>query len=92
MNLLPALVAGIGAMYSAGQIMDTNRYWNDYYKNTGYRPRYLYRSGYMDYMKYGSRIGNSYFGYKMYKNSFSNHYHWHYHHRPIYGDQKNFFM
>lgn len=51
--LLP-LAFGLGAtlngVYSVGQAVDSYRYWNDYYRNTGYRPRYPFRAGKYDYM------------------------------------------
>lgn len=42
--MLPALMAGIGAVYSVGRLHDGYRYWSDYYKNTGYMPKYLIRT------------------------------------------------
>ena len=42
--MLPALMAGIGAIYSAGRLYDGYRYWSDYYKNTGYMPTYPIRT------------------------------------------------
>lgn len=33
------------ARYTWGHYKDTTRFWEDYYKNTGYRPRYPYKSG-----------------------------------------------
>lgn len=51
--IVPALF-GIGAtlngLYSVGQAYDSYRYWQDYYKNTGYRSRYPFRSGQYDYL------------------------------------------
>lgn len=48
------LIANAVTMYNAtqkysyykGYSAETSKYWDDYYKNTGYRPRYKYRSGY----------------------------------------------
>lgn len=49
--VIPALV-GIGAtlsgMYSVGKAVDNYRFWNDYYKRTGFKPKYPWRSGYYD--------------------------------------------
>lgn len=53
-DMLPALAVGLSALYSAGRAYDNYRYWNDYYKNTGYRPKYPFRSGSMDWMGYAS--------------------------------------
>lgn len=45
--VLPALV-GIGAtlsgIYSVGKAVDNYRYWDDYYKKTGFRPKYMWRT------------------------------------------------
>lgn len=53
--MLPALLFGAGALmggiYNAGQAYDNYRYWQDYYRNTGYRPRYPFRSGRYDYLR-----------------------------------------
>lgn len=52
-SLLPLLVAGaaLGAIYSTGQALDNSRYWNDYARRTGYRPRYSWRAGKYDFVK-----------------------------------------
>lgn len=54
-DMLPALMMGAGALmgglYSVGQAVDSNRYWRDYYKNTGYKPRYPFRAGKYDWMQ-----------------------------------------
>lgn len=42
---------GLSSIYNTGKALDTRAYWNDYYRNTGYRPRYSYRSGMYDWMK-----------------------------------------
>lgn len=51
--MLPLLVAGAGlsALYSAGQALDNHRYWSDYYRNTGFRPRYPWRAGQYDWVR-----------------------------------------
>lgn len=51
-SVLPLIAAGVGlnALYGVGQAVDSYRYWSDYYKNTGYFPRYPFRSGGMDWM------------------------------------------
>lgn len=33
------------AKYQKGMIAENSRFWNDYYKNTGFQARYPYRSG-----------------------------------------------
>lgn len=46
--MLPILAYGaytLGAVYGAGRLYDTARYWSNYYKNTGYRPRYPFLKG-----------------------------------------------
>lgn len=43
-KMIPQLVAGLSAVYQAGRMYDSVRYWNDYYKNTGYRPKYPLRN------------------------------------------------
>lgn len=58
--MLPALVGSIGAIYSIGKGYDTWKYWNDYKKNTGFSPRYPFRYGSMDYLKYGAGAGFSF--------------------------------
>lgn len=59
--IVPALF-GVGAtlngIYSVGQAYDSYRYWNDYYKNTGYKPRYPWRAGQYDYL---SDIGHGFY-------------------------------
>lgn len=35
----------LAAVYSAGKLVDTGRYWYDYYKKTGYTPRYPFIRG-----------------------------------------------
>lgn len=42
---------GLQSIYNVGKARDTRRYWADYYRNTGFRPRYSYRSGMYDWMK-----------------------------------------
>lgn len=50
--VLPALAASLAAIYGVGKSVDSIRYWQDYRKNTGYSPRYPFKSGSMDWMKY----------------------------------------
>lgn len=52
--MLPALMGSLGAVYTVGRAVDSFRFWNDYYRNTGKRPKYPFRSGSMDWMGYGS--------------------------------------
>lgn len=56
--MLPALVGGLGALYSVGKAVDSVRYWNDYYKRTGRFPKYPFRSGAFDSMSYA--VGSAY--------------------------------
>lgn len=39
--------ASANLAYQMAMQRENTRYWNEYYKNTGYRPRYPYRSGYV---------------------------------------------
>lgn len=52
--MLPLLAVGYGlsAIYSAGKALDNYRYWNDYYRNTGHRPRYPWHAGAYDWVSY----------------------------------------
>lgn len=57
--MIPFLVAGsaaatIGGMYNVGQAYDSWRYWEDYRRNTHRSPRYPFRSGSVDYLKYSA--------------------------------------
>lgn len=70
--MLPLLVAGAGlsALYTAGKAVDSYRYWNDYYRNTGFRPRYPWRAGVYDWvgamgksMTSAYRVGTAYYNY-----------------------------
>lgn len=58
--VIPQLAVGLGALYSVGRASDSIRYWNSYFKNTGRRPKYPFRSGAMDWMKYGAGVGYGY--------------------------------
>lgn len=53
--MLPALLMGAGALaggiYSVGQAVENNRYWRDYYRNTGFKPRYPWRTGQYDWLQ-----------------------------------------
>lgn len=66
--MLPLLVAGasLASVYSAGKALDSNRYWNDYYRNTGHKPKYPWRAGVYDWvgdlgynMMYGYGVGRT---------------------------------
>lgn len=67
--VFPAVLAGagvaLGSLYSAGQAYDSVRYWNEYRKRTGVSPKYSFRAGAYDYMKYASKTMMS--PYAMYK-------------------------
>lgn len=58
--MLPALVASMAAVYGVGKSIDSLRYWSDYRKNTGYSPRYPFRSGSLDWMGYSAGAGMAY--------------------------------
>lgn len=45
--LLGSASAGVNAYYQYGAMKENERYWNDYYRNTGKKPLYPYRSGSM---------------------------------------------
>lgn len=67
--MLPALLFGAGAVmqgiYSVGQAVESNRFWRDYEKNTGYRPRYPWRSGQYDWINSaGSSLSDAGIAYK----------------------------
>lgn len=47
---LPLLAGGLIAAYHVGKAYDNYCFWSDYYRNTGYRPRYPFRSGSYDWM------------------------------------------
>lgn len=49
--LAAGLIAGSGVVsgvYNVKKGLETRKYWDQYYRNTGYRPRYPFRSGYYD--------------------------------------------
>lgn len=58
--MIPQLAVGLSALYSVGKAYDGVRFWNDYYKNTGIRPRYPFRAGYFDPMRDAANVGFSY--------------------------------
>lgn len=63
--VLPALAVGAGALssiYAVGSAYDSYRYWSDYYRNTGYYPRYPFRSGLMDPLKIGAEYTTFLYG------------------------------
>lgn len=55
---VPALGARAFLMstYNVGRAMDDWNYWHDYYRNTGYRARYRFRSGSYDYLKFLGKV------------------------------------
>lgn len=55
--MLPLLVGSVGALYSAGKAYDTWKYYNEYRKNTGFSPRYKFRSGEYSFALDGVSIG-----------------------------------
>lgn len=71
--LLP-LFAGVGfglsTIYNTGKALDNRRYWNDYYRNTGYRPRYPYRAGVYDWMKDFGKTAYGAVGYYSYNSKY----------------------
>lgn len=51
--LAGGLVAGgsaLSGIYRVGKALENRRYWDAYYRNTGYRPLYPFRAGYYDYI------------------------------------------
>lgn len=48
--LLAGASFAISSVYSAGRALDNYRYWDAYYRSTGHRPKYPFRSGSMDWM------------------------------------------
>lgn len=51
--VLPALVAGLGALYLGAKSIDSYRFYHDYRKNTGKRARYPFISGQYNSLGYG---------------------------------------
>lgn len=75
--MLPALLFGAGAVmqgiYSVGQALDNNRYWADYYKNTGVKPRYPWRAGKYDWLQSsGATLSDSGFAYSFGRRAYRN--------------------
>lgn len=63
--LAAGLIAGSGVVsgvYNVKKALESRKYWDDYYRNTGYRSRYPFRSGYYDIVPAVSS-GISAFGY-----------------------------
>lgn len=62
---VPFLATGLAGLYSVGSGLESWKYWRDYQKNTGYSPRYPYRSGQYDYVRafagYGMSLTNQYY-------------------------------
>lgn len=46
-------------IYAVGKAYDNYRYWSDYYRNTGYRPRYPWRAGMYDWLRDSGRTFNN---------------------------------
>lgn len=73
---LPLLASGlivgsnaVAGLYHVGKAQDNRRFWRDYYKNTGVRPKYPYRAGVYDYLYDYADLGmNAGFSYGMLKN------------------------
>lgn len=42
--MVPPLVAGLAGIYAVGKSFDTLRFYYEYHKNTGFYPRYVFRS------------------------------------------------
>lgn len=64
---LPLLMAGsvaLGSIYTGGKAFDNFRYWSDYRGNTGFSPKYPFKSGEFDYLRNTSALGFSYSGLK----------------------------
>lgn len=63
----------IALSYQKQLVRDNRRFWDDYYKNTGYRPNYRYRSGYLynpsQIASYKARIANAPWAYAGYVSS-----------------------
>ena len=55
---LPGLGAHylLTSTYNVGRAFDDWNYWNDYYRNTGVRARYKFRSGSYDYLKFVGKV------------------------------------
>lgn len=65
--VLPLLMAGsvaLGSIYTGGKAFDNFRYWSDYRGNTGFSPKYPFKSGEFDYLRSSSALGFSYSGLK----------------------------
>lgn len=82
---LPLLMAGsvaLGSIYTGGKAFDNFRYWSDYRGNTGFSPKYPFRSGEFDYLRSASSIGFSYSALtnlgRSRRISYHSHYHYHY--------------
>lgn len=76
--LAGALIAGgsaLSGVYSVGRYHENKRYWDSYFKATGYRPQYPYRFGFNSWMPaYGGLmrgLGGAYgIGYQNYYGSY----------------------
>ena len=49
-----ALSSSLGGIYEIGKGLENRRFWDTYYRRTGRRPKYPYRSGYYSYKNYAS--------------------------------------
>lgn len=82
--VLPLLIAGAGlglsAIYNVGKAYDNERYWDAYYRRTGFRPKYSWRAGRYDSVNYlgkslapigfGSRLWNAGYHPSKYSNDY----------------------
>lgn len=48
------VAGGLSTVHKGLQYAENRRYWREYEKNTGYRPRYPARTGYYDYLSLAS--------------------------------------
>ena len=51
------LTSAVGGIYGIGQAFENKRYWDTYYRNTGRKPRYPYRTGYYNYNNIAQSLG-----------------------------------
>lgn len=54
--LAGGVAAGLSGLYHVGKAVDNVRYWNDYYRRTGFRPRYPFAYHTYDWMSYSSKV------------------------------------
>jgi len=53
-SYLGVISKAVGGAYSLGKAFDNYRYWRDYERNTGVKPKYPFRSGRYDYLGYSA--------------------------------------